>query len=143
MLTTALIVGGIILLLVIYGYYNMKRMKSLPNTPSHENIRILTNKNFKNQVKNGLVMVDFWAAWCGPCKMIAPVLNEIAETESDKFTIAKVNVDQQQQLAQKYKIRNIPTMILFYNGKEVKRFAGVKTKKFLLKEANDVLSNRA
>ena len=65
---------------------------------------------------------------------MAPVLNDIAESESEKFTIAKVNVDNQQQLAQKYKIRNIPTLVLFKNGKEMNRYMGVKTKKFLMKE---------
>lgn len=133
------IIVGLVIVFIGFGYFNMKRMKSLPNTPASEKIRILTNKNFKNQIRSGLVMVDFWAPWCGPCKMIAPTLNEIAESESDRFTIAKVNVDQQQQLAQKFKIRNIPTMIMFYNGKEVQRFAGVKTKKFLLKEAQTIL----
>ena len=72
--------------------------------------------------------------------MIAPILNDIAETESDKVTIAKVNVDNQQQLAQKYKVRNIPTLVMFNNGKELKRYSGMKTKKFLMNEVNNFVN---
>jgi thioredoxin 1 len=94
---------------------------------------VLGNKNFKPVIRRGITLVDFWAPWCGPCKMVAPILNELAETEN-RVTIAKLNVDQQQQLAQKFKVRNIPTLIMFRDGREVRRYVGVKTKKFLEKE---------
>ena len=136
-MSTLTIIGGLVVLFISYMVYNFYKMKNMPSIKNHENIKILTNKTFKQQTKNGSVLVDFWAPWCGPCKMVAPILNEIANKDGDKVTIAKVNVDNQQQLAQKFKIRNIPTIALFYNGKEVKRFAGVKSKKFLMKEIND------
>lgn len=122
--------------LIIFNYYRMKNAK--PVAPSQK-VRILGNKNFKLVLKKGVVLVDFWAPWCGPCKVIAPMINEIAETE-DRIIVAKVNVDQQQPLAQKFKIRNIPTLILFKDGKEVHRFVGVKTKRAIMKEVQAALS---
>lgn len=128
------IVIGLGVLLVVYIAYNYKKMKNIEDVAPSSKIKILTNKNFKPVVRNGLVLVDFWAPWCAPCKMIAPTLNEIAEENVDSVTIAKVNVDQNQQLAQKYNIRNIPTMVLFRDGKVIKRIMGVKPKKALVKE---------
>ena len=126
--------GGIAVLFIAYLIYGFRKMKNLENVPPSKKIKILNNKNFKTVIRKGTVLVDFWAPWCGPCKMIAPTLNEIAEEESGRLTIAKVNVDEQQQLAQKYNIRNIPTMILFRDGKAEKRITGVKSKKAILSE---------
>jgi len=125
--------GGIAVLFIAYLIYGFKKMKNLENVPPSKKIKVLNNKNFKTVIRSGTVLVDFWAPWCGPCKMIAPTLNEIAE-ENYNVTIAKVNVDEQQQLAQKYNIRNIPTMILFRDGKAEKRITGVKSKKAILSE---------
>jgi len=111
-----------------------QKMKSLKDVKESDKIKVLTDQNFQNKIKTGMVLVDFWAAWCMPCKMMIPVLNEVAEEAGDKVTIAKVNVDEQKATAAKFGIRSIPTMILFQNGKEVKRIVGVKTKDYLLKE---------
>ena len=136
MSTTFIIIIGIVVLFIGLFAYNFKKMKNMPNVPNSAKIATLSNKNFKHQIKTGITLVDFWAPWCGPCKMMAPTLNEMAEAENNNFLIAKVNVDNEQQLAQKFKIRSIPTMVLFNNGKEVKRFSGVKSKKFLMNEVN-------
>jgi len=80
------------------------------------------------------VLVDFWAAWCGPCKMMAPVLNDLAEDVEGKVTIGKVNVEEQKMTAAKFKIRSIPTMILYKNGTEIHRFTGFKSKETILRE---------
>jgi thioredoxin 1 len=137
MSTTLLIIGGLLVAFIAYAYYSFKKMKKMPATADHKNIKTLNDKNFNNQIKNGILLVDFWAPWCGPCKMMAPILNEIAELDSDKATIGKVNVDNQQALAQKYQIRSIPTLVMFADGKEVKRFTGVKNRNFLLKEIEE------
>ena len=128
----ALAFGALVIGAIVFGYFRMKNVK---DTPSSDRIKHLNNKNFKTAVRQGLVLVDFWAPWCAPCKMIAPTLNEIAEEEADKITVAKVNVDQNQQLAQKYNIRNIPTLLVFQDGKVAKRITGLKPKKALLREA--------
>jgi thioredoxin len=138
MTITLSIIGGFFALYIVLVIVNKKRMQKLPNTPDHKNIKTLNSKNFKHQTKSGIVMVDFWAPWCGPCKMMSPILNDIAETESDNVSVGKVNVDLQKELAQKYKIRSIPTLVMLKNGKEVKRFAGVKTKQFLMNEVGNL-----
>jgi len=122
------------ILIVLFIVNTRQRMKSLKDVKDSEKIKILTDKNFQNKIKTGTVLVDFWAAWCMPCKLMVPVLNEVAEETGEKVTIAKVNVDEQKLTAARFGIRSIPTMILFQNGKEVKRIVGVKTKEYLLKE---------
>ncbi|NMO02581.1 thioredoxin [Gordonia sp. TBRC 11910] len=85
------------------------------------------------------VLVDFWATWCGPCKMVAPVLDEIARDYGDKLTVAKLDVDQNPVTARDFQVMSIPTMILFENGKATKTIVGAKGKAALLRELSGVV----
>jgi thioredoxin 1 len=91
----------------------------------------LTQENFAQQVLQSPapVLVDFWAEWCGPCKMIAPVLDELAEEYDGKAKIGKVNVDEQQSLAAEYGIRAIPTLLVFQNGQVADQIVGARSKR--------------
>src|SRR6478672_4402961 len=85
------------------------------------------------------VLVDFWATWCGPCKMIAPVLEELATEKADELTVAKLDVDENPSTARDFQVVSIPTLILFKNGEPVKRIVGTKGKAALPRELADYL----
>lgn len=96
----------------------------------------LDSKNFEKEVLNSSepVLVDFYADWCGPCKMMAPVVQELAGELQGKVKVGKINVDENQDLAMKYEVMSIPTLIVFKEGKETNRFVGVRDKDELLNE---------
>jgi thioredoxin 1 len=130
-----------VILITIFGLLYLIARTRLKNTPAvndSASILTLTDKNFQHQTKNKLVLVDFWASWCAPCRMMAPVLNEIADELKGNSFVGKVNIEQYQSLAQKFQVRNIPTLILLKNGTEINRFVGIKNKEFLLKQINTV-----
>jgi thioredoxin 1 len=101
----------------------------------------VTDDSFESAVLNSdkTVVVDFWATWCGPCKMVAPVLDEIAGENKDKLTVAKLDIDANPGTARDYQVMSIPTMIVFKGGKPVKQIVGAKPKAALLSDLADYL----
>lgn len=95
-----------------------------------ENVLTLDTANFSAKVlqAQGTVLVDFWAEWCGPCKMIAPLLDQIADANVGKVTIGKVDVDKNQEIAAQYNVRAIPTLLIFENGKIKDQIVGMTSK---------------
>ena len=99
----------------------------------------LTPANFEEVTKDGVSMVDFWAPWCGPCRMIAPVIEELASDFEGKANICKVNTDEEQDLAVKYGIRSIPTILFMKNGEVVDTMVGASSKQPFTDKINSLL----
>jgi thioredoxin 1 len=101
----------------------------------------LSDSNFDEEVKSSeeAVLVDFWAEWCGPCKMVAPILQEIATEQEGKLRIGKLNIDENLETARRFEVMSIPTLILFRDGEPVLRIIGAKGKGQLLQELQSVL----
>ncbi|WP_017379863.1 thioredoxin [Paenisporosarcina sp. TG-14] len=95
-----------------------------------------TDQSFSSEISDGLVLVDFWAPWCGPCKMIAPVLVELDADMSDKVKIVKIDVDENQETASNFGIMSIPTLVLFKDGKPVDKVVGFNPKEALVDLVN-------
>ena len=96
----------------------------------------ISSENFEKEVLNSnqTVLIDFYADWCGPCKMMAPTIEKLAEELQGKVKVGKINVDENQELAMQYNIMSIPTIIIFKDGKESKRLVGLRDKNELLNE---------
>ena len=131
---TLIITALLIATFFIFRFIAMAKMKNTPMVADHAKVLTLTDQNFQQQTKNKVVLVDFWATWCAPCRMMAPVLNDLASELKGSSHVGKVDIQQYQVLADKFKVRSIPTLILFKNGTEINRFVGIKSKDFLLNE---------
>ena len=103
-------------------------------------IKEITNTNLAEVLADEkLVIVDFWAVWCGPCRMLSPIVDEIAEEMADKVTVAKCNVDEADEAAANFGIRSIPTLIFFKDGQPVDKLVGALPKAELVKKINSLL----
>ncbi len=101
----------------------------------------LTDEDFETQAKaNPLLLVDFWAEWCGPCRMIAPILEELATEYQGRLTIGKLNVDENRQTAARFGIRSIPTLLLFKNGSRVEQIVGAHPKASIKAKVDQLLN---
>ncbi len=105
------------------------------------NISALSDATFDEVIgsADGAVLVDFWAEWCGPCKMVAPILDEIAQEHGEKVQITKLNVDDNPDIARRFDVMSIPTMIVFKDGEPTKRLVGARGKGQILEELSDYL----
>ena len=101
-----------------------------------DHLQYLNDENFEAEVSNGITLVDFYADWCGPCRMMEPIIEELAEEVEGKAKIAKLDIETAQQVASNYNVTSIPTLILFKEGQEMQRIVGVKDKD-ALKEVLD------
>ena len=100
----------------------------------------ITNQNLEQVVKSSsVVVVDFWATWCGPCRMLAPTVEEVSELMEGKAVVAKCNVDEVREVAMKYRIMSIPTLIYFKNGEVVDKTVGVVSKEDIVSKINSLL----
>lgn len=99
-------------------------------------VQKITSENFEEEVlkENKPVLIDFYADWCGPCKMMSPIIDEIAEERQEEIKVGKINVDQNQDLAMKYNVMSIPTLVIIKNGETTKTLVGVRDKEEILNE---------
>jgi thioredoxin 1 len=126
------------LLITVFLAVNTKAFSQAAATPAPANsaVKILTDQDFDKQIKKGITLVDFWAVWCGPCRRQAPVIDEIATEVGKKFKIGKLDVDNNKVTSNTYGVRNIPTLIIFKDGKEVKRLVGLQDKQTIMDALN-------
>jgi thioredoxin 1 len=107
------------------------RKKALKGNLMAENLKYLTDDNFEQEIAQGVTLVDFYADWCGPCRMIAPIIEDLAKEYGDRAKIAKVDIESSQGITAQLNITSIPTLIVFQNGQEVNRVVGVRDKESL------------
>jgi len=117
---------GILLIAAFYKRYVL--LKNLKDAPENENLIKITDANFQKITAIGITLIDFWAPWCAPCKILAPTINELADEFGERVNICKMNVDENRKTSTELKIRNIPTVMIMQNGAIVGHFVGVKPK---------------
>ncbi len=134
-----IIIGVVVLFVGYIGFSVFSMKKRMANyDPKNESKKIhnLTDKNFTQAVSKGVVLVDFWANWCQPCRIQSPIISELADECQENVKICKLDIETNKKIAQKLQVRSIPTIIIFKNGKEVERLIGIKTKNVLKKNIN-------
>jgi thioredoxin 1 len=121
-------------------YHRHKNVNNDDLTKDTDEVKELTNETFEEEIKEGVTLVDFWAPWCGPCRMQMPHIKQIAKERKDVASICKINVDEHKKPAIKMKIKNIPNIIIFKNGVAKRQLIGSKPKHLILKALDDTLN---
>lgn len=134
--TITYIISGAVIGYLLYKFVIARKQLS---RPASEHVINLTDSDFDGTVKSGVSLIDFWAAWCGPCKVQGPIVDEIADEMGEQANICKVDIDKNPKIAQKLGIKNIPTILVFKNGVPVDKFVGVKSKGMLIKAVKNHL----
>jgi len=139
---TYLLLFSFFLFVFVIGATVYQRYKSSLNSakkPENSNIIELTDDTFEEVIKEGVTLVDFWAPWCGPCRVQNPVISKIADEVGDEAKICKINVDEYKNAARQMKIKNIPNIIIFKDGEPVKQIIGAKPKHLILNSLKPLL----
>jgi len=131
------IIAKLVIILALVAFSG-KTYSQKVEKPAEEKVKIITDQEFDKTIKKGITLIDFWATWCGPCRRQAPIVEEIANEVSKKIKIGKLDIDKNKIAASTYSVRNIPTLIIFKDGKEVKRLVGLQDKQTILNELNAI-----
>ncbi|MBN3035542.1 MAG: thioredoxin [Bacteroidales bacterium] len=130
----AILLAGALVGYLLFSFIRAGRRSS---RPASSHTKVLTDSNFREVIRKGVTLVDFWAAWCQPCRIQGPVIDEVADEVGDKVNICKMNIDENRKTAGMLGIRSIPTIMIFNNGKPVKTLVGLRPKTVLLKAISE------
>lgn len=129
----SLLISAAIIVIALFSF------KSVSAQTADSKIKVLTESNFKSSTKSGVYLVDFYADWCRPCKMMKPILEEFAGEYANKITVAGVNTDNNKTLSTQYNISGIPCLVVLKDGKEVKRIVGYREKAQLISDLEEYI----
>ncbi len=127
-----------LVILISLVAYNTNAYAQKTDKKADSKVLTITDNDLDKTIKKGITLLDFWAVWCGPCRRQGPIVEEIAKEVGKKFKIGKLDVDNNKTSSNTYNVRNIPTLIIFKDGKEVKRMVGLQDKQTLLNELNAI-----
>ncbi len=139
------IVIALVVLLIAFLVFKFIQIRKMLNDPSQqvtgEYVKQITDANFNTVVNKGVTLVDFWAPWCAPCRMLTPIINEVAEAMKDKAQVGKINIEDNKRVAAHLGVRSIPTIMIFKDGELKKQITGVRPSHALIKEIEKHLGN--
>ena len=136
---TLAVLAAIVVSIVTINISNSSNIASEENKTTIGKTIILTDQTFEQTIKTGVTLVDFWAVWCGPCKMQGPIIDKVAEEIGAKAKICKLDTDKNPVISSKYNVTMIPTILIFKNGKLLQKYVGVQQKEALVAKVKELL----